>query len=86
MPAGQNWSRPLPQPIAIPDLKLTLRTLADIRALISRVPKERRENRIWKHVAHEVEAAVKGGNVAEAAIALRLAFMIENIEHELGSV
>jgi hypothetical protein len=51
MPAGKNWSRPLPRPIVIPDLKLTLRTLADIRALISRVPRERRETRTWRHVA-----------------------------------
>jgi hypothetical protein len=84
--AGKNWSRRLPQPIIIPDLKITLRTLADVQALIAHVPKERRETRIWQHVAREVDAAVRGGDIADASIALRLAFMIEHIEHKLGSV
>ena len=82
---GKSWSRPLPRPIVIPDLRLTLSTLADVRMLIGRVPKARRETRTWLHVDKKLATAAAGGNVADAAIALRMAFMIENIEHELGS-
>src|SRR5258708_37980572 len=81
---GKNWSRRLPQPIIIPDLKATLRTLADVQALIAHVPKERRETHIWQHVAREVDAAVRGGNVADAAIAVRLAFMLSVSNINLG--
>jgi hypothetical protein len=48
-----NWSRPLPQPLVIPDV-MTLATLADVRALIEKhVPQDRRERPTWRHVAAE---------------------------------
>jgi hypothetical protein len=31
-----NWRRPLPCPIALPDVPLTLSTLEDVRALVPR--------------------------------------------------
>jgi hypothetical protein len=48
--ARADWSRTLPRPIVIPKV-MTLRTLADVRALIGHVPKERRETQPWQHVA-----------------------------------
>jgi hypothetical protein len=65
---------------------MELKTLADARALMRHLPAGHVERPTWRHVAKELAAAADGGDVADAAIALRLAFMIENIEHELGSV
>ena len=38
--AKNAWSTPLPRPIKIPQV-MTLKTLADVRRLISHIPKER---------------------------------------------
>ena len=49
-----DWSRRLPRPIVIPNV-MTLKTLADVRALIERhLPAGHRENRTWRHVAAEL--------------------------------
>jgi hypothetical protein len=74
-----NWSRPLPRPLIIPTV-MTLRTLADVRELIRHLPVEHRNSRIWRYVAGQVEKAATGGDVAEAAIALRLALILEHVE------
>jgi hypothetical protein len=83
--ARTDWSRPPPRPLKIPGV-MELRTLADARALMRHLPVGQVERPTCRHVAKELTAAADGGDVADAAIALRLAFMIENIEHELGSV
>jgi hypothetical protein len=49
-----DWSRPLPRPLVIPKV-MTLRTLADMRALMRRVPAERRKLDTWQHVAAELD-------------------------------
>jgi fructosamine-3-kinase len=49
-----DWSRPLPRPIVIPKV-MTLKTLADVRALIERhLPAERRERPTWRYVAQQL--------------------------------
>jgi hypothetical protein len=40
------WSTPLPRPITIPQV-MTLKTLADVRKLLSHIPKERRQLSTW---------------------------------------
>ena len=73
-----NWSRPLPQPLKIPDI-MTLRTLADARTLLSHVPAERRQ---WRHVAKCIDDAARGGDVASAVVALQMVLMLEHVPCE----
>ena len=56
------------------------RTLGDVRELLRHLPTEHRNNSIWRYVAGELEKAAAGGDVADAAIALRLALMLEKVE------
>ena len=76
-----NWSRPLPQPLKIPDI-MTLRTLADVRALLSHVPAQRRQFNTWRHVAKCIDDAARGGDIASAVIALRMVLMLEHVTCE----
>jgi hypothetical protein len=60
---------------------MTLKTLADVGALIERhLPEDRRERPTWRHVAEQLAAAANGADPADAAISLRLALMLEGVE------
>ncbi len=75
-----NWSRALPQPVVIPKV-MTLRTLDDVRQLMRHLPEDRRARSTWRYVAQQVaEAASGAADPADAAISLRLALMLENVE------
>ena len=64
--ARPNWSRTLPRPLKIPTV-MTLATLADIRELVERhLPAECRERETWQHVAAQLNAAARGGDIDEA--------------------
>jgi hypothetical protein len=76
-----NWSRPLPLPLVIPDV-MTLKTLADLRQLMRHLPEDRRARSTWRQVAVDIEAAAAGGDIAGAAIALRIVLMLEGVECE----
>ncbi len=58
---------------------MKLKTLADVRTLIGHVPKERRALATWRHVEKYLAAAAAGGDVRDAAIALRLVLMMEGV-------
>jgi hypothetical protein len=73
-----NWSRPLPRPLKIPDI-ITLRTLADVRSLLSHVPAQRRHLDTWRHVAKCLNDAARGGDIASAVIALRMVLSLERV-------
>jgi hypothetical protein len=74
-----DWSRPLPQPIVIPDL-MTLRTLADVRTLLSYLPKEYRAKETWRHVAKTLDEAASGEiQPVEVTVALKLVLSMEGI-------
>ena len=79
-----NWSRPLPQPICILDNGkqfLRLSTLADVRTLIRRIPKDRRTATAWLVVRRRLDDAADGrGSVDEVSVALRMAFQLERME------
>jgi hypothetical protein len=75
-----DWTRPLPQPIVIPDL-ITLRTLADVRTLLGHLPKEYRAKETWRHVAKTLDEAGGGGiEPVEVAVALKLVLSLEGID------
>ena len=75
-----NWSRPLPQPLVIPDV-MTLTTLADVRELLRHVPKERRALHTWRYVADQLEAAARGDvEAVHVSVALRMALSMEHVQ------
>jgi len=74
-----DWSRPLPRPLVIPKV-MTLKTLADVRALMRHLPEDRHGRPTWRHVAEQLADAANGADPADAAISLRLALMIEGVD------
>ena len=74
-----NWSRPLPRPLVIPRV-MTLKTLADVRALMRHLPRATRERDTWRHVAEQLAEAARGGDINDAVVALRLVLMLERVE------
>jgi hypothetical protein len=77
--SSPNWKRPLPRPLKIPTV-MTLTTLADIRELVERhLPAECRERHTWQHVATQLNAAARGGDINDAVIALRLVLQLERV-------
>jgi hypothetical protein len=73
MPERSAWSTPLPRPIKIPQV-MTLKTLADVRKLIDRFPKERRELSIW-------QAYAAGDDTVSVSVALKLALLAEKVPY-----
>ena len=76
-----DWSRPLPQKIVIPTVA-TLATLADVRVLIEHLPDDHRDDRVWRHIAAQLEQAAAGVEVVDLGIALRMALMLEGLEYQ----
>ncbi|MGB7100062.1 MAG: hypothetical protein WBD95_15030 [Xanthobacteraceae bacterium] len=74
-----NWSRPLPEPLLIPDV-MVLATLADVRTLMQHLPADRRERRTWRQIAADIEAAAAGGDIEGAVIGLRMVLFLERVE------
>ena len=74
-----NWSRPLPRPIAIPKV-MKLKTLADMRELLSHLPSQVRRKNTWRYVDEHLAKAANGGDLSDMLVALRLVFSIEGIE------
>jgi hypothetical protein len=59
---------------------MSLRTLADVRVLLSRLPKEYRAKETWRHVVKTLdEAAVCEIEPVEVAVALKLVLSMERI-------
>jgi hypothetical protein len=78
--ARADWSRPLPRPLAIPDV-MTLTTLGDVRTLIEKhLPAHFRDKATWRHVAAELDKAAAVGDAADVAVALRIALSLEGVE------
>jgi hypothetical protein len=54
---------------------MTLKTLADVRELMRHLPPDHRNRSTWRVVADDLQAAARGADPAEVAVALRLALM-----------
>ena len=78
---AQGWKRPLPRPIVLPDVPLTLATIADVRDLVhKRLPPQYRDKQTWQRVAIVTAAAARGQLPAEeVAVALRMVLQLEGI-------
>jgi hypothetical protein len=74
-----DWSRRLPRPLVIPKV-MTLKTLADVRKLMQHLPPDHRNRSTWRVVADDLEAAARGTNPADVALALRLVLMLKRVE------
>jgi hypothetical protein len=76
----ENWQRPLPRPIVIPNV-MTITTLADMRTFVSEhLPGEYRTKQTWRYVAAVMAAAASGQlPAAEVAAAVRLVLSIEGV-------
>ena len=73
------WSRPLPKPITIPTV-MKLRTLADVRTLMSHLPADRKRMDTWKLVDDQLKAAAAGSDVDQLTVTLRLVLFLEHVE------
>jgi predicted NBD/HSP70 family sugar kinase len=60
---------------------MTLKTLADVRALMRHLPEDRQARSTWRHVADQLAQAAAGAvDPAHVAIALRLVLSMEGVE------
>ena len=70
----------MPRPLVIPKV-MTLKTLADVRALVERhLPEDRRTRSTWRYVASLLAAAAHGGDPAHVSLALRMVLTMEGVE------
>jgi hypothetical protein len=76
------WSAPLPQPITIPDV-ITLKTLADVRKLLSHLPKERRRLSTWQYVETTLRACAEGEDTMSISVTLQLVLQIEGVQYSV---
>jgi len=75
-----DYSRPLPRPLVIPSVT-RLKTLADVRKLIGRMPMDFRTKETWQRIAALVDDAARGdADPTDVAVALQLVLMMENVE------
>jgi hypothetical protein len=59
---------------------MTLKTLADVGSLLGHLPKDVRARSTWKGVANQLDAAARGADPADVAVALQLVLMLEKLE------
>ena len=74
-----DWSRPLPQPLTIPEV-MDLRTLSDVHELLTHLPERCRDKSTWQHVIACLEEAALDGNTENVAIRLRMVLSMEGVE------
>ena len=74
-----DWLRPLPHPLTIPEV-MDLRTLADVRELLTHLPDRCRDKSTWQHVVACLEEAALDGDTQNVAVPLRLVLSLEGVE------
>ena len=79
MATRSNWSRPLPRPLVIPKI-MTLKTLDDVRTLMSHLPEDRLQRQMWRHVALQLKQAAADGDTTKVSVSLRMVLSMEGVE------
>jgi hypothetical protein len=60
---------------------MTLKTLADVRGLIRRLPKDHRAKSTWRHVEKQLNAAARGEvDTIDVAVPLQMVLRMEGVE------
>jgi hypothetical protein len=62
---------------------MTLKTLADVRKLLSHIPKERRGLSTWQHVEKTLQACAAGDDPVNISVALRLVMQAERVPYQM---
>jgi hypothetical protein len=75
-----DWSRRLPQAITIPEV-MDLRTLADVRELLTHLPERCRDKSTWQHVIACLEEAALDGDTQNVAVPLKMVLSLEGVEY-----
>jgi hypothetical protein len=69
----------LPQPLTIPEV-MDLRTLADVRELLTHLPERCQDKSTWQHVIACLEEAAIDGDTQNVAVPLRMVLLLEGVE------
>jgi hypothetical protein len=75
--AKVDWSRPLAKPIDVGAAR-KLRTLADVRTHLLKIPNERQTNTAWQNITRQVMDAAETGETIDLTIPFALARMMRN--------
>jgi hypothetical protein len=75
-----DWSRRLPQPLTIPEV-MDLRTLADVRELLTHLPERCRHKSTWEYVADRLTEAASSGDTQSVAVSLKMVLCLEGVEY-----
>jgi hypothetical protein len=75
--AKPDWSRPLSKPVDVGERR-KLRTLADVRSYLLKIPKERQTNVSWQSITRQIMAAAQSGETIDLTIPFALARMMRN--------
>ena len=70
----------LPRPLTIPQV-MTLKTLADVRKLLSHIPKERRQLSTRQHVEATLKACAAGDDTENISVALQIVLQGERVPY-----
>ena len=78
-----DWSRSLPQPLQILDENykpiITLKTLGDVRKMLSGLPEQFQLKTTWGHVAVMLDEAARGGDIMDVVVPLRMVLGLEGV-------
>ena len=72
-----DWSGPLSKPID-DGQRRKLRTLADVRSYLLKIPKERQTNVGWQNITRQIMDAALSGETVDLTIPFRLARLMRN--------
>ena len=75
--AEPDWSRPLAKPVDVGERR-KLRTLADVRSYLLKMPEERQSKVAWQSIAREIMDAARSGKTIDLTVPFALARMMRN--------